>query len=260
MNLKNLILEKEKENKYVSSEDKVNTLIVENNNEKEEFYKYKKTLFGFKKVKVSEEEAFSFKKDSNHFYIPLVTGLSFESYLLKKIDFDSENKRADFGQKIICKLENYEQNLKEENYINERNKSCKVYVGDVSFYIKLYNDKGILISDRFFFSIENYITFVPVCKEFYESIFSATFSGIYKTARMKETYTSILSQTEALFENGKKPSLYYCEECKEKFNSLDEFLCHLIETLHTDSIFMDYPFDEELKRVKTIIENKKKTL
>lgn len=195
------------------------------------FYKKVKNFFGKEKLQeVSENEVFSPLMNSGRLF-PDIENLTLDDILWLKQEFNIKNHLSDFGCKVNFKIDRYEDKVIEKD---------KKYYGEVSFdgTIKDVEENKDICS----FTISTNIiesTYKP-SQEFYESLFTNTYSGAY----------SSLEDVDNLFDALSVKERWECEECGEKFTNRLEFLSHLIETKHYDSILDEYLHDKDVLFVK----------
>ena len=195
------------------------------------FYKKIKSFFGKEKLEeVSEKEVFSPLMKSGRLF-PDIDNLTLDDILWLKQDFNMKNHLSDFGCKVEFKIDRYEDEVTEKD---------KKYYGQVSFdgTIKDIDRNQDICS----FTINTSVMgseYKP-SKKFYESLFANTYSGIYGS----------LEDVDKLFDTLSIKDKWECEECGKKFSNRLEFLSHLIETKHYDSILDEYIYDKDVIFVK----------
>ena len=178
------------------------------------FYKKIKGFFGKEKLKeASKNEVFSPLMNSGQLF-PDIENLTLDDILWLKQEFNIKNHLSDFGCEVEFKIDRYEDKLIETEY-----------------GLAFVRSEGVtnVINSEY-----------KPNQKFYEALFTNTYSGVYGS----------LKSVDELFDSMKVKDRWECEECGEKFENRLEFLSHLIETKHYDSIFEEYLHDRDVLFVK----------
>lgn len=209
-----------------------------------------KGFFNKKKLKdASQDELFGYTKSllkENKYQLPIVEGLNQETYLSMKATYGMRHNFSDFGQRtswtFICK----------EDVCKEiTDKEGKFYIGQLEgdVIVKGANNQIIFEGNIRHPYIHNF-RMTPKCLEL---LFQNATNGIYQTARDIE---AIHKEFDKLTGEEREFN-WICEECGQKFKTLDELFCHLIEEQHHDSILDCHPYDKECIRVRNLISESK---
>lgn len=198
------------------------------------FYKKIKSFFGKEKLQeVSEKEVFAPLSISGRLF-PDIDNLTLDDILWMKQKFNLQNHLSDFNCKVKFDIEKFEDSLVEEN---------KKYFGNVKFDGTIKKEDNSPICS---FTINTQVInsdYRPT-KEYYEALFASTYSGTYSSL---ENIDNIYDSIEKTYEIKHR---WVCEECNKEFHNRLEFLSHLIETKHYDSIFEEYIHDKDVVFVK----------
>lgn len=209
-----------------------------------------KGLFNKKKFKKSSpEELFGYSKKllkEDKYKLPLVEGLNKELYLSMKASYGMKNNFSDFETRtkwtFICK----------EDVCDEKiDKFGKYYIGCLEGNVIVKDENNNLIFEGYIKHpyVQNY-RMTPKCLEL---LFQNATNGIYQNARDIEAFHNEMEKMTGV----EREHNWICEECNEKFKTLDELFCHLIEEQHHDSILDCHPYDKECLRVRNLISESK---
>lgn len=215
-----------------------------------EIFKNVKGIFKKNKLKkVSSKELFTFTRTcfekDRQFIIPSISGITKENYLSAKASYGLFNNFSDFNQRTVWSFtpeSNVYDMLEEDGQI--------FYVGKIKGKIVVKGEDGRVIFEGML--THPYASPFKMSAKCVELLFQNATNGVYQTARDLEAVNKELNELS----NNKDRALWICESCGEKFNTLDEFFCHLIEEKHWDSILECHPYDKECTRVRSLIEEK----
>ena len=195
------------------------------------YFKYIKGFFGKEKLKeVSEKEVFAPLKISKQLF-PDIENLTLDDILFLKHDYNIKNHLSDFDCEVNFEIENYEDKLIETK---------DGYTGEVTFDGTIKNSKKNVPICSFTINTNVINNKFKPTQRFYEKLFTNTYSGVYGS----------LKNVDELFDSMEVKDKWYCETCGEIFENRLEFLSHLIETKHYDSIFDEYLHDKDVLFVK----------
>lgn len=87
---------------------------------------------------------------------------------------------------------------------------------------------------------------VLLTQEFFQRLLTLAFSGIYATPHDLDAYYAELA---AIYSIDRK-NAYYCEECQENFQTVEDFITHLETSKHYDSIYEEFPHFAPLQNIR----------
>ena len=185
-------------------------------------------------------------KETNKYTLcPNIEKMSMDTYLKEKAYYNNKHYFSDFNMRTIWTYDIKNEEIEEFEYEEEVYYLVRI-IGIVSIYAP--NDKMLTRIEDFKF---NYLKNYKYSKRYIELLMQNACNGIYQTARdIDEMYKELYSSA-----NHSLP-VWCCDTCMEVFVNLDEFFYHLIEEGHMDGVFNEHPFDNEVKRVKNLVENK----
>lgn len=210
------------------------------------FYKCFRIFFK-KKIKVIPAKFIYDINYCNQELIPNIKNLSLIGFLYGKYKYHLKENTSDFGKSVKFKIDNFYFD-KVDSVQLEKLKG----INNDNYFWGILNFSGTMfdLDNNELFKIKQLksILKVPkmVTKDFLEDLFSLSFSGIYNSARNEEKVMKFFDENIG--------NSYYCSVCDKHFSSLDELYSHILESKHKDTILNMFPYDEELKRIKNIID------
>lgn len=224
------------------------------NTKKDVYYK------GFFRKKVSEEAFFGaqreyLKETGNYKLLPVLEGeiLDTITYFYNKSFFSRKNNwESDFGKRVKVKAEFVEdekyKKAVEENY-SPKSIYLKVWIFNEKTGNNLFGQDFFII--RVWYSLDNY-EYWNYSAEYIALLIRNALNGNLQTARdIEETLKK--RNLDIYMEEGWP--IFKCDECDEKFLSLNEFYCHLLEEGHYDSFLDEFPNDRETLHVKNMLKS-----
>ena len=201
---------------------------------------YQKTFL--KKWKEIDKEIYLEKVKKNNSIINKTLNFNIFKFLNDKYEHDFYKGLSEFNEEIKSEITKWEDNLVEtkDGYL------C----GDLylEITIKSLKTNEILLTTyyKMFIKINKKIT-----KKLIELLFDRAYSGIYESPWLEEEIYEEMKSCDLIPKNSTLS--YCCDTCNQKFNSLKEFLSHLIENNHYDSIFYRYRKYPEIKNLSNRI-------
>lgn len=215
----------------------------------------------FKNKEVSEEEFFGAQRErlkETGFYklLPILENerLDTITYLYKKAELSRKNNwESDFGKRVKVKAKFVEDDYYKEVHEKNLSPDClrlNVWIFDEKTGVNEFGDNKFTI--RVWYSVDNY-EYWNYSAELIALLIRNALNGNLQTARdIAETEEK--RTLDIYLEEGW--NFFTCEECNEKFSSLNDFFCHLIEEGHYDSFLDEFPNDRETLHVKEMINKK----
>lgn len=195
---------------------------------------YRETTFlWMKKRKRMLNEKF-FMKIAELQILPEIHNMAFTEYLYYKYSHNIDNKMGDFGCPITVEIDEYSDDIQEEK---------GKYVGNYTLVASLYDPNSNLIQKMTTNEKTFTETFKP-SKELFRALISLSYSGIFGSARDEDIYLNKIIPNEYKWN---------CTACGEKFKNLDEFYSHILDKKHKCIMLFEYPYDEELSKIKKVI-------